>query len=96
MGIKLKSLSYSVKQKNLIVKRCIMCIPVSQTASRDIFCLHENCPVLPQTSCRGSFVIPPRIRVLNGKSPACVKLNAPATGHRIGTGSFPVAQKISV
>ena len=36
--------------------------------------------------------MPPRIRVLKGKSPSWVKLNAPATGHRIGTGSFPIKQ----
>merc|ERR550532_849195 len=61
---------------------------VSQTANRDMFCLQENCPVRPHTSCLGSLVIPPKILVRKRKSPVCVKLNAPATGQRIGTGSF--------
>ena len=59
------------------------------TAILEMFCLQENCPVLPHTSCLGSLVMPPMKRVLNKKSPSWVKLNAPATGHRIGTGSFP-------
>ena len=67
----------------------IMYIPISQTANQDMFCLHENCPDLPQTSWLDSFVIPPMICVLNGKLPSGVKLNAQATEHRIGTGYFP-------
>ena len=66
---------------------------VSHTAMREMFCLHENCPVRPQTSWRGSLVMPPMNLVSNRKSPCCVKLNAPATGHLMGTGSFPAVSE---